>query len=231
MRKHVNQIHPFFACVLFGLILQTNAFAQINKDELALKISKAEEDNLQKLKAYLWNRNSDIYINDQLKGTVETSFGFDQSGKLQADIIDAQTNVKQKRGIRGKVQKNAAEDKMEYAAKTLELSLQYTYMSKGQLIDFFTKATFSKNQDGILIATADNVYVQGDRLTVHIDPKTNLFIYKEFKSLLGKDPVDGKVTYEKFSSGVSHQSTMTLNMPAQKMRTEAKNQDYSQRVN
>jgi hypothetical protein len=42
--------------------------------------------------------------------------------------------------------------------------------------------------------------------------------------------VDGEINYEKFSSGVVHGSTTLLNMPAQKMKIEAKNQDYSQRV-
>jgi hypothetical protein len=47
---------------------------------------------------------------------------------------------------------------------------------------------------------------------------------------LGKDPVDGEINYEKFSSGINHGSTTVLNMPAQKTKIDAKNQDYSQRV-
>jgi len=104
-------------------------------------------------------------------------------------------------------------------------------MSKGQLIDFFSKATVSKNADGTLVAIADNFYVQGDKLTVHVDPTTNLFKYKEFKSLLGKDPISGQVNYESFSSGVSHVSSTNMDMPAKKMTVKAVNQDYSQRVN
>jgi hypothetical protein len=103
-------------------------------------------------------------------------------------------------------------------------------MSKGQLIDFFSKATFSNKEDGTIVATADNVYIQGDKLTVHIDPKTHLFTYKEFKSFLDKDPIDGVVHYATLGSGVSHVSNTVLNMPAQKMKIDATNQDYSQRV-
>jgi hypothetical protein len=64
----------------------------------------------------------------------------------------------------------------------------------------------------------------------HIDATTNLFLHKKFSSLLGKDPVDGEINYEKFSSGINHGSTTVLNMPAQKTKIDAKNQDYSQRV-
>jgi hypothetical protein len=118
---------------------------------------------------------------------------------------------------------------MDYVGKALELSLAYTFMTKGQLLDFFSKATVTE-KDGILEATGENIYVQGDKLTILVDPKTNLYTKKIFSSLLGKDPVNGEINYEKFSSGVNHGSTTVLNMPAQKMKIDAKNQDYSQRV-
>lgn len=218
--------------LLFILMLgMITAQAQLNTEELSLAISKAEDANLQKLKAYIWKRKSEPFLDGQQKGTVITEFSFDANGKIQAKVVDAETSVKKKPGLRGVAQQNAIEAKMDYIAKALDLSIQYTYMTKGELLDFFAKATVSKKEDGTLVATADNVYVQGDKLTVHVDPATNLFKYKEFKSLLGKDPIDGQVNYETFSSGVSHVSTTIMNMPAQKMKINATNQDYSQRVN
>jgi len=225
--KTIKTLALIFLCTLDFSTVRT----QLNTEELSLKISKAEEANLQKLKAYIWKRKSDASVDGQLKATIFTEFSFDANGKLQTKVIDAQTTVKAKPGLRGVAQKNAAEDKMDYIEKALEVSIQYAYMTKGQLLDFFGKATVSAKDDGTLVATADNVYVQGDRLTLHIDPKTNLFKYKEFKSLLGKDPIDGKINYELFSSGVSHVSTTLINMPAEKMAINATNQDYSQRVN
>ncbi len=217
--------------LLLSSIILTPSFGQISGEELSLKVGKAEEANLQKLKAYIWKRKSDVSLDGQKKLTIITEFSFDASGKLQATVVDAESNVKKKPGLRGRAQKNAAEDKAEYASKALELSLQYTYMSKGQLLDFFSKATITKKDDGTIVAVAENVYVQGDKLTVHVDSKTNLFKHKEFTSLLGKDPIDGQTEYALFSSGVSHVSGTTLNMPAQKMKIDAVNQDYTQRVN
>ncbi len=227
MKTIIKFITLTFLCALALSPVQ----AQLNTEELSLKISKAEEANLQKLKAYLWKRKSDAFVDGQLKATTWTEFSFDADGKIQTKVIDAETSVKQKPGLRGAAQKNAIDAKMDYVEKALNLSIKYAYMTKGQLLDFFSKATVSKKEDGTLVATADNVYVQGDRLTVHVDPVTNLFKYKEFKSLLGKDPIDGQLNYETFSSGVSHGSTTVMNMPAQKMKINATNQDYSQRVN
>jgi hypothetical protein len=217
--------------LLFSVLMFSGAQAQINTEELSLNISKAEDANLQKLKSYIWKRKSDAFVDGQLKLSTLTEFSFDATGKLQAKVVDAQTSVKKKPGIRGKMQENAAEDKMDYIGKALELSINYAYMTKGQLLDFFSKAVVSKKEDGTLVAAGENIYVPGDKLTVHVDPVTNLFKYKEFSSLLGKDPINGQINYDKFSSGVSHVSTTVLNMPAQKMKINATNQDYSQRVN
>jgi len=215
----------FILCLLNSLAAQS----QIDKDQLALAISKADEANTEGLKQYIWKRKSDVSISGQLKLTTFTEFSFDEQGKLQTKLIDAESSVKQKPGLRGKAQQNAAEDKMEYIGKALELALAYTYMSKGQLLDFFGKATVTE-KDGIIEATGENVYVKGDKLTIHVDSKTNLYIDKKFSSFLGKDPIDGEIKYEKFSSGINHGSETILNMPAQNMKIDAKNQDYSQRV-
>lgn len=214
---------------LLSICISLGTVAQINKEQLALAISKADDANTEKLKEYVWKRKSDVSVNGQLKLTTITEFSFDNAGKLQAKLVDAESSVKQKRGLRGRAQKNAAEDKMEYVEKALELSLAYTFMSKGQLLDFFNKATVTE-KNNVIEATGENIYVQGDKLTIHLDPKTNLYLDKTFSSLLGKDPIDGQIKFEKFSSGVNHGSVTVLNMPAQKMKIDAVNQDYTQRV-
>ena len=215
--------------LLLCMGLSVTGFAQLDKEQLALAISKADDANTEKLKEFIWKRKSDVSVNGQLKLTTITEFSFDKDGKLQAKLVDAESSVKKKPGLRGRAQAGAAEDKADYVGKALELSLAYTLLTKGQLIDFFSKAAVTE-KDGVIEATAENVYVQGDKLTMHIDKKTNLYHDKKFSSLLGKDPIDGEIKYEKFSSGTNHGSITVLNMPAQKMKIDAKNQDYSQRV-
>jgi hypothetical protein len=215
--------------ILLCVFAFTVGMAQIDKDQLALAINKADEANTQKLKEFVWKRKSDVFIGGALKLTTLTDFSFDAAGKLQLKMIDAESTVKQKPGLRGKAQQNAAEDKMDYVSKALELAVSYTFMTKGQLLDFFNKATVTES-NGVIEATAENVNVKGDKLTVLVDSKTNLYIEKKFSSLMGKDAVNGEINYEKFTSGVNHGSTTILDMPAQNMKINAVNQDYSQRV-
>ena len=223
------KITTFIFMLFATLMVSSKLQAQIDKDKLSLNISKAEEANQIKLKEYVWKRRSDVFIESQLKLTTITEFSYTADGKLETNIVDAETTVKKKPGVRGAAQKNAAEDKLEYIEKALGLALDYTFMSKGEMLDFISKATITE-KNGQLEAVADNVHVNGDRLLVRIDPKTYLFTYKEFTSLLGKDKIEGKLNYEQFSNGTNHLSTTTLNLPAQKMNIDAKNQDYTIRI-
>jgi hypothetical protein len=213
--------------ILFLLSFRQDA--TIDKEKLSLDISKAEEANHLKLKEYVWKRRSDVFVESQLKLTTITEFSYNSEGKLEAKIIDAETTVEKKPGLRGKAQTSAAESKLDYIEKALKLSLEYTFMTKGEMLDFFSKATVTE-KNGQIEAVANNVRVNGDRLLVRVDPKTNLFTYKEFTSLLGQDRIEGKLNYEKFSNGTSHISNTLLNMPAQKMTIDAKNQDYTIRI-
>lgn len=216
--------------LLICFVLSLNfGLAQIDKEQLAIVISDADIANTKQLMQFIWKRKSDVSVDGEVKLSIITEFSFNEKGEIQTQTLDAQTSVKQKPGLRGNMQKNAAEEKIEYVEKALELSLDYTFMSKEQLLAFFEKATITE-KDGILEAKGENIYVQGDKLTIWVDKSTNLYNKKVFSSLLGQDPIEGEINYEKFSSGINHGTTTILNMPAEKMRIEATNQDYSQRV-
>jgi hypothetical protein len=212
---------------LVGMWFSTNA--QIDRDQLALDISKADAANNEQLKNFIWKRHSVTFVEGKEKLITVTEFSFNEKGEIQAKMIDAKTTVKQKPGIRGAIQQNAAEDKMEYVQKALELSLAYSFMTKGQLIDFFSKAEITE-KDGIIEATAKDVNVKGDKLTIQVESATKLFLNKKFSSFLGEDPVDGVFEYAKFSSGISHGSNSVLNLPSKNAVIKSENKDYSQRV-
>ncbi len=211
------------------IFLNLTAAAQIDTEQLSLDISKADAANTEQLKNFIWKRYSTVIVNSEPKLNTVTEFSFDETGKLVTKLIDSETTVKQKPGIRGQIQQNAAEENMDYVQKALELSMAYTFMSKGQLLDFFSKATVTE-KDGIIEATAKDIYVKGDMLTIRVESSTKLFLQKKFSSLLENDPVSGEINYAKFSSGVSHGSTTVLNLPSKKAVINAENKDYSQRV-
>lgn len=216
----------------FVLVLFTvTGFAQeINKTELSLKVTEANQKNNQALKAYIWKKRTETFIGGQSKAVILTELKFNDKGEPEATVVDATTTVKKKPGLRGKAQASAIEDKLEYVEKAVQLSTTYVYMSKGELIDFFDKATVTKKGDSIE-ATASNFKVQGDKLTILFDASTYLYKNKKFNTLLGKDLVEGEVTYSNFSNGTNHVDDINLTLPAQNMIIKSKNQDWTQRVN
>jgi len=216
--------------LVFVLIGSTLAIAQVDKEKLALDVSKADAANTKQLMTYIWKRYSTATVSGQVKATVVTEFSFNEKGEIQVKQVGGESAEKQKPGLRGKMQENQMEAGAEYIGKALELSLAYTYMTKGQLMDFIDKATVTE-KDGVIEATGTDIYVKGDKLTILIDSKTSLFINKKFSSALDKDPVDGEIKYAKFSSGVVYGSETTLNLPAKKAVITATNKDYTQRTN
>lgn len=217
------------ALTLILLITGSLVFAQIDKEQLALDVGKAENANREKLKDYIWKRYSTATVDGEKKATVITEFSFDEKGNINVIQVGGESSVKKKPGIRGRIQENAIENKVEYVEKALNLALKYTYMSKGQLLDFFDKGTVTDKGNALEVA-GGNVIMKGDSLTVLFDKKTKLYISKKFSSLLDDDPINGEIQYEKFNSGINHGSETILNLPAKKAKIEAKNQDYSKRI-
>jgi hypothetical protein len=166
--------------VIVLIIFNLTAFAQVDTEQLSLDISKADAANTEQLKNFIWKRYSAVMVAGEPKLTTITEFSFDESGKLVAKLIDAESSVKQK--------------------------------------------------PGIIEATAKDIFIKGDVMTIQVESSTKLFLRKKFSSLLETDPISGEINYTKFSSGVNHGSTTVLNLPSKKAVINAENKDYSQRV-
>jgi len=215
----------FLVLVLFGL----TSYSQIDRDQLSLDISKADAANMEELKAFVWKKQTVVIVGGVEKLTTLNELSVDENDSITIRNIDASTTVKKKRGIRGRVQQNAAQDKLEYVGKALQMALAYTFMSKGQLLDFFNKAEITE-KDGIIEAKSKNVYVKGDMLTLQIESETHLFVSKNFSSIMDGDPISGTIEYAKFSSGISHVSKSMMKLPAKDAVIKSENIDYLQRV-
>lgn len=212
-----------FAILLMGICI--TAFAQIDRDQLSLTISKTDAENTEKLKAFIWKEDLNVIVDGEEKLTVVNEISLDAEGKVHVTNLDSDTKVKQQRGIRGRIQSNVAEDNLEYVDQAMHLALQYSFMTKGQLIDFFGKAEIT-DSDGVITATGSDIFVKGDKLTLKVESDTKLFISKEFSSFVGEDPMSGEIDYAKFSNGVNHAKTYVLNLPGKQAVIKAANRDY-----
>lgn len=211
--------------VLFGL----TTYAQVDTDMLSLDISKADAANMEALKAFIWKKESIVHVDGVEKLTALNEISIDDDGEVHIRNLDADTDVKQKRGLRGRAQANAAQNNLDYVGKALELAMNYTYMSKGQLLDFFDKAEVTE-KDGVIEATGKDIYMEGDMLSVQVDAETKLFLSKKFSSIMDGDPISGEANYKAFKSGVMHVSKSSLTLPAKQAVINSENMDYLQKV-
>lgn len=216
----------FIAFLAFNL----SGFSQINKEQLALDVSKVDAENTEKLKEYVWKLHADVFGEGGNKTTLISEFKYNDTGELNINLVGGETNIQKKPGIRGKMQQNAIENKAEYIAKAMRYALSYTYMTKGQLLDFFDKAEVTEN-NGVITAKGKDVYVAGDELTIMMDAETKLFLSKSFSTKMNADPIAGEVQYDTFkSSGVNHITTTKLDLPSESVKIEGENKDYTIRV-
>lgn len=221
-----TNIGLFVCFITIGL----SAHSQIDKDQLALEVSRVDADNTEKLKEYIWKLHADVTGEGGNKTTLISEFQYDETGELNVRVVDGETNIQKKPGVRGKMQQNAIESKVEYVGKAMKYALAYTYMSKGQLLDFFDKAEVTE-KDGIITAKGNNIYVEGDDLTINIDAESKLYLSKRFSTKMNEDPISGEVEYDTFkSSGVNHITTTKLNMPAENVSIVGENKDYTIRI-
>jgi len=223
----MKKIITLFVCLI---TVELSAHAQIDKDQLALEVSKVDAENTEKLKEYIWKFYADVLGEGGNKTTLISEFQYNEAGELSIRLVDGETNIEKKPGVRGKMQQSAIESKVEYVANAMKYALAYTYMTKGQLLDFFDKAKVSE-KEGMIIAKGKNIYVDGDELTINIDAESKLYISKSFSTKMNNDPISGEVQYDTFqSSGVNHITTTKLNMPVESVKVIGENKDYTKRV-
>lgn len=216
-----------FVCLItIGL----SAHSQVDKDQFALEVSKVDAENTEKLKEYIWKFHAEVLGEAGNKITLISEFQFDEEGELNIRLVDGETTIEKKPGVRGKMQQNAIEDKAGYVAQAMKFSLAYTYMTKGQLLDFFDKAELTE-KEGVITVKGKNIYMDGDELTITLDAESKLYLSKSFYTRMNNDSIFGEVEYEKLkSSGVNHITTTKLDMPAETVRILGENKDYTIRI-
>ena len=209
--------------------VNNNCLAQTDPTQMSLSISKAYTQNLEELKKYVWKRKTDLYIDTQRVATVTTDVSFDANGKGVVKVVDVQSYMDKKPGIRGNIQENKAEEMADYYGKALQQSAQYLFMSKGDLVDFFDKAKIDETGVDLVVAAKD-VYVKGDELILTVEKKTMLLKKQQYKTLMGADPVNGDMTYKKYDNGLNTVSNMNISMPAKKLSGKATNYDFAKKL-
>jgi hypothetical protein len=96
--------------ILAMVCLIPASFSQVDKTQINLDISKKYEQNIGKLAQLTWKRKTEGYVDGKMAMSSLSSVTIGPDGKLNAVVIQNQSYVAQKRGLRGAIQKGVVSD-------------------------------------------------------------------------------------------------------------------------
>jgi hypothetical protein len=90
------------------------SFSQVDKTQMSLDVSKKYQQNIGQLAQLTWKRKTEGYVDGKMAMSSLSSVAIGPDGKLNAVVIQKQSYVAQKRGLRGAIQKGVVSDINEY---------------------------------------------------------------------------------------------------------------------
>ncbi|MCX6247354.1 MAG: hypothetical protein NTW10_06450 [Bacteroidetes bacterium] len=213
----------------FGMmaLLLPGSFAQVDKTQMGLNVSKKYAQNLGNLSQLQWKRKMEGFVDGNPAMSSVSSVTLSSDMKLVAIVISQQSYVEKKRGIRGKVQKSVVSDVNEYVKNAVELVGRYIILSQGQMVDLFNKGTLTE-QGNAIQADAANILNPGDRLIYKFDKSTLLYQSQDISTVMGGDPIKAKVNYETVN-GTNRVTNVAIELPGPKVNVKLTNFEYAKK--
>ena len=210
------------SCFLF---VSAEILVAQDKTQLALDIAEAQQVNTKNLMNYSWQRSSKVYMDGEEKLHQLVKVWFNSEGEMDGSVLSSESSVQKKRGVRGKMQQNKGEDLANLLAESVNLSLKYVFLSKGNWIDLMDKAEVNI-EDGVVKIDAKDVLVQGDEVHYIIDDSTKLFKSIALSSAVKDKPITATMDFKTMSDGTNHPDVTEIAIPSQSLKIVAENIDY-----
>jgi len=197
-----------------------SAFAQIDKTQLSLNVSKTNDHNIKLLSSYTWKRTIQGFSEGNQVVSILSSVTMGPDGKPVNQVIENSGGQKKQ----SKKQAEAA----EYIKNAVDLVAKYIFMSTGQMVDLFNKGTLSMlNND--LHAEAFNFITKGDHLNYTFDKTSLQYKGQDISTMMNGDPVKATVTF-KFVDDVNTVDKVVLDLPAKKIKVNMTNTDFAKKL-
>lgn len=197
------------------------------KTGLSLQVSQAAAANHKQLIQYVWNRTIQVYVNGELKNTIVSNIAFDASGKPKATEMSSTPTSKPKRGIRGDIERSKIKELKEYVTGAVKNCMPYIYLTEGQMLDYFNKATITE-PGNVINVQANNVYQTGDQLIMVLNQGALSFVKQSFNTTVnGTDAVTGSVSYKTYSNGLTAVDAGEIDLPAKNIKLMMSNSGFA----
>jgi hypothetical protein len=204
---------------------------------------QAQQANKAALREYTWKRRTELKLKGESKKVTMEQVRYDVDGKLQKTPIGGgpepppQEQPAGRRGRRGgRVKEKVIENKKEEFAELMQnlgaLVASYGQLPQDKLQAFAKNATTGKGegaQAGTVRIQGDNVLVDGDSMSIWIDPTSSMMRRVEIATSLEKKPVSAVSEYRSLDNGPTYQARSVLTYPEKQIELTVENFEY-QRV-
>lgn len=183
-----------FVAVFAPAVREAAAQAPITKSkdpgQWALIYSDKLAKNRKLLADYSWQYRVEVKENEKMLYVDHLSARYGDDGRVETTRIDQELQIKKRQGLLLKAGQEArlreVEEKIDLLKKYIG---DYVYMTPGQVVDFFEKATKTESVDdeNALRLDAEDVLTKGDSVTLYGDKTTAFPIFLAFSV-----PLDAK---------------------------------------
>jgi hypothetical protein len=144
---------------------------------------------------------------------------------MESTVISSQSSVKKQPGVRGRMQASEGQDLVSLVEHSLNLSLQYVYLSKGNWIDLMDRAEV-KVEEAIVVLDAKDVLVKGDEVNFILDDSIKLFKSISLSSIVDAKAFTCTIEFKTMSDGTNHPTRTVIIFPSEALKVTAENIDY-----
>src|SRR5215813_11406303 len=202
------------------------AFGQ---DQMQQQFLKAQRDNAEAMKQYVWKSRTEVKKNGESKSTQLFLMRYDLNGTLQKTPIGAGTQPDiPTRGLRGRVAKKKVREIHETVEDLTNLVRSYSHLPPAKMQDFLVGRTVGGSRD--IQVQGKNVLQTGDSITIWIDPDTHKQKRMEIMTSMESKPVRATSDFKNLSDGFNYVARSVIDYPAEQLQLVSENFDYQRQA-
>lgn len=204
------------------------------------QFAQAQKENASALRQYTWKSRTELKMKGESKNVKLEQVRYDLDGKLQKTSIGGapQEQAQEQSGRRGgrrggRLKERVIEKKKGEFAELIkslgQLVGSYAAMPPDKLQAFAQNATFAPGQGehgNTLLIQGSNALVDGDTLSVWIDPASFMMQRIEIHTSFEDNPVHFTGDFVTLASGPTHPARLILEYPDKEVELVVENYDY-----
>jgi ribosomal protein L21E len=199
------------------------------KQALAAKVAELKDAvarDKAAMRQYQWVEKTDISLKGEVKKQLQKNCYYGVDGKLvKVDLGGGNAGGGGKRGIRGRIAKNKAEDLAEYMDRVSALVQHYMPPESDRIQAAFEQGNVAITPGPKTVLTLKNYYLSGDSVDIALDPATKKLSTYSIKSYLAdpEDTVTMVATFASLPDGTGYVGETVLNAKAKEVQVKVTN--------